>query len=441
MSIEEDIGVVYQTEVYENVTFLATDEPLSTLAPETSGRAPGGVDIVSNIVLITGFVVIFILAVVGNSLVIVTLIQNKRMRSVTNVFLLSLSISDLVFVCVCLPFTLVGNTLHNFLFGPVMCKLVSYFMVVSVAVSVWTMVAIALERYHAICDPLASRAWQTKSRALKIIILIWAAAAFIGLPDLAFHELTLYDEENMKYKCRPSWGPVVAKIHPFLLFTAFMILPLICLFFAYGLIILELWRGIMSEKRATAREKDENGTPMKDMRHVTSTTSPDTNANDPLMKNNSKAIYRPQSGKVATRNMGPVRSTSSNNAKKRVVRMLIVLVLLFFIAWTPTWIMNMWHAVNPRKVYGFLGRHKALILVVRLMSYSSACVNPIVYCFMNRSFRNGFLEVFRCCTKRYRPVNEDTKHPGVGAATTRTRLTHPPDSTTNYTNVSSGEED
>lgn len=108
-------------------------------------------------------------------------------------------------------------------------------------------------------------------------------------------------------------------------------------------------------------EKDENGTPMKDMRHVTSTTSPDTNANDPLMKNNSKAIYRPQSGKVATRNMGPVRSTSSNNAKKRVVRMLIVLVLLFFIAWTPTWIINMWHAVNPNKAFGFLGRHKALV--------------------------------------------------------------------------------
>lgn len=42
----------------------------------------------------------------------------------------------------------------------------------------------------------------------------------------------------------------------FLLFAAFMVLPLICLFFAYGLIILELWRGIMSEKRATARGKN-----------------------------------------------------------------------------------------------------------------------------------------------------------------------------------------
>lgn len=36
------------------------------------------------------YVIIFLLAVVGNSLVIVTLVQNKRMRTVTNVYLLNL---------------------------------------------------------------------------------------------------------------------------------------------------------------------------------------------------------------------------------------------------------------------------------------------------------------------------------------------------------------
>lgn len=39
--------------------------------------------------------VIFLLAVIGNSLVILTLVQNKRMRTITNLFLLNLAVSDL----------------------------------------------------------------------------------------------------------------------------------------------------------------------------------------------------------------------------------------------------------------------------------------------------------------------------------------------------------
>ncbi|PIK48719.1 putative cholecystokinin receptor type A [Apostichopus japonicus] len=439
MTEADEGGIMYQTMVYDNITmYSAVDDTTMSTTPSNSAGGGGASKTVMNVIVITMYSIIFLLAVIGNSLVIVTLIQNKRMRSVTNVFLFSLSVSDLMFICVCLPFTLVGNLIHNFIFGPVMCKLISYTMTVSVSVSVWTMVAIALERYHAICNPLASRAWQTKSRAFKIVALVWFVSLICGLPDLIYPKLILHDKENMKYKCRHAWGPVMEYIHPFYLFIAFMVLPVMCLFFAYGLIILELWRGIVSEKRATAKEKEENGTPMKDLRTSATTMSPDSNANDPFLKNNSKAIYRPQSGKVATRNMGPVRSTSSNNAKKRVVRMLIVLVLLFFIAWTPTWILNMWYVVNRARALKLVRRFPHMLLVIRLMSYASACVNPIVYCFMNRSFRNGFLEVFKCCTG---PVKGDVK-PTVGSATThRTRMHHPPDSTTNYTNVSSGEED
>lgn len=44
------------------------------------------------------YVIIFLLAVVGNSLVLVTLVQNKRMRTVTNVYLLNL-VSFSIEVC------------------------------------------------------------------------------------------------------------------------------------------------------------------------------------------------------------------------------------------------------------------------------------------------------------------------------------------------------
>lgn len=70
--------------------------------------------------------VIFLLAVIGNSLVILTLVQNKRMRTITNLFLLNLSISDLFLGVFCMPFTLSGTLLRNFVFGEIMCKLLPY---------------------------------------------------------------------------------------------------------------------------------------------------------------------------------------------------------------------------------------------------------------------------------------------------------------------------
>ncbi|KAG8281536.1 hypothetical protein J6590_056918 [Homalodisca vitripennis] len=69
---------------------------------------------------------IFLLAVVGNCLVILTLIFNQTMRTITNVFLLNLAVSDLLLGVLCMPFTLVGTILRDFVFGDFMCKLIPF---------------------------------------------------------------------------------------------------------------------------------------------------------------------------------------------------------------------------------------------------------------------------------------------------------------------------
>lgn len=72
------------------------------------------------------YATILLLAIVGNTLVIFTLIQNRRMRTITNVFLLNLAISDVLLGVLCMPITLVGTLLRDFIFGEAMCKLLPY---------------------------------------------------------------------------------------------------------------------------------------------------------------------------------------------------------------------------------------------------------------------------------------------------------------------------
>jgi len=70
--------------------------------------------------------IIFLLSVLGNTMVIVTLVQNKRMWTITNAFLLNLSASDLLLTVFCAPFTLIPTLMQNFVFGKAMCILARY---------------------------------------------------------------------------------------------------------------------------------------------------------------------------------------------------------------------------------------------------------------------------------------------------------------------------
>ncbi|KAL8606228.1 hypothetical protein ACOMHN_012861 [Nucella lapillus] len=82
-----------------------------------------------SIFLAVPYAVIFLLSVLGNCLVILTLVRHKKMRTVTNVYLLNLAVSDLLLAVFCMPFTLVPMMMQAFIFGSVMCVLIRYLQV------------------------------------------------------------------------------------------------------------------------------------------------------------------------------------------------------------------------------------------------------------------------------------------------------------------------
>ncbi|XP_055522386.1 uncharacterized protein LOC129716576 [Wyeomyia smithii] len=80
--------------------------------------------------------------------------------------------------------------------------------------------------------------------------------------------------------------------------------------------------------------------------------------------------------------------------KKRIIKMLFVVVLEFFICWTPLYVINTMALFWPSTVYHNLGY--TAISFFQLLAYSSSCCNPITYCFMSSGFRKAFLSLFRC---------------------------------------------
>jgi cholecystokinin-like receptor len=70
--------------------FTVAGDSVSVVTNVSTFSVSSGGSVFESDLIIPLYVVIFVLAIVGNSLVLITLAQNKRMRTVTNVYLLNL---------------------------------------------------------------------------------------------------------------------------------------------------------------------------------------------------------------------------------------------------------------------------------------------------------------------------------------------------------------
>lgn len=73
---------------------------------------------------IIAYFLIFLLCIVGNTLVCLIVAENRRMRTVTNLFILNLAISDLLVGIFCIPTTLVDNLItgNHPVLSPPLCN-------------------------------------------------------------------------------------------------------------------------------------------------------------------------------------------------------------------------------------------------------------------------------------------------------------------------------
>lgn len=92
------------------------------------------------------FGLVVIIAAGGNLIVIWIVLVHRRMRTVTNYFIVNLSIADTMVSVLNVVFNFVYMIDGNWPFGEAYCKFSNFISILSVAASVFTLMAISIDR-------------------------------------------------------------------------------------------------------------------------------------------------------------------------------------------------------------------------------------------------------------------------------------------------------
>ncbi|RXN24518.1 neuropeptide FF receptor 1-like protein [Labeo rohita] len=289
-----------------------------------------------------GFIISYILSyllilapcMVGNGLVLLVVIRNRRMHSVTNLFILNLAVCNLLVGIVCWPFSQITCTMSNLIQG------------MSVSASVFTLVAIAGDRFMWIVYPLCNHLQPVA--AIFTIFFIWALAFAITLPSAATMTVihlnnTYLVHDNKMYPlcvCFMDWARAgMRRAYTLFIFVQVFLVPLCLICTMYGTIAAKLYSDL--------RENE-----------------------------------------VITRK------------RMKVIKMLLMGVIFFMVFWLPLWtLMFLMEFLDlDRQQTDFLNGY--LLPIAHWLAFLNSAVNPFIYIFCNKNFRRGIRAAVGCCSCR-----------------------------------------
>ncbi|UXI23212.1 Extracellular sulfatase SULF-1-like protein [Sarcoptes scabiei] len=147
-------------------------------------------------------------AFVSNFVTIIVMVKGKRCSRDLKKFLINLSVTDLLMAVFTIPFTYTNYMLGRWIFFSLMCPLVNCAQLTTITVSIYTLVAIAIDRYMAIMHPLQKSISWFKQHRTSIVILIWCLGISLGISQLIVSETNSFIHNGNRYlSCGERWMP------------------------------------------------------------------------------------------------------------------------------------------------------------------------------------------------------------------------------------------
>ncbi|XP_044534835.1 chemokine XC receptor 1 [Gracilinanus agilis] len=186
---------------------------------------------------------VFFLSLVGNSLVLWVLVKYENLESHTNIFILNLCLSDLVFSCL-LPVWIVVPY-YGWIFGEFFCKLLNMLFSISLYSSIIFLMVMTIHRYLSVVHPLSNLGGHSGRSRVGIILTIWIASTMVSVPDTIFHTVLPNGSCNFP---ETKWLLLSTYLH-----NLFFVFSLVVILFCYVQILRTLFRSQTRRRHRTVR--------------------------------------------------------------------------------------------------------------------------------------------------------------------------------------------
>ncbi|XP_046874320.1 histamine receptor H2a isoform X2 [Hypomesus transpacificus] len=305
---------------------------------------------------------LILLTIFGNVLVCLAVCATRRLRCLTNCFIVSLAVTDLLLGMLVLPFSALLQLSNDWPLGPTFCNLYISMDVMLCTASILNLLAISVDRYLAVTAPLRYPSLVLPRRVAVVMASVWAVSLAVSFLPIQLGWNTSngtvqnFGPDDPERKCLFRLNPSYVIVDSLLTFY----LPLLVMCWTY--------HRILRIARAQAKR-------IISMR---------PNFNGPA---------------AATTVVSTVTAVALREHKATVT--LAAVIGAFVVCWVPYFtlftVMGVREQAEPPPV---------AYPVVLWLGYTNSALNPILYAALNRDFRSAYARLLRCgyySTGRGRP--------------------------------------
>ena len=295
-----------------------------------------------------------ILIIIGNTSVLLATWRERSLHQPNKYFIACLAVADLLVGSFIGPVEVLRRNLDyksRLDMSIHLCRLMVWIDTLAVTASVYTLMFISFDRYLKISKPLQYTSRMTTSKSLKIIVSIWlistAFATYAATPDSGSKGFLA----GGGFLCPDFYSGTDSKLKGYatFLYMSVIFVPAIVILIMYARIF------VVAHKRQRMLRNGELGE-----------TSTDQNQ----------------------------RSVLRHDLK--IVRMLLIVVGVFFFCWLPLSISSLSAIYNPNAFGGWSFRSLTIYFwLIYLSSLINGLCNPIIYACLDQTYREAFKHLFQ----------------------------------------------
>lgn len=308
------------------------------------------------VIEITVLTIIFILTIMGNVFILYALLQQKKFRPLSRIYVLiaHLSIADLLVAIFNVFPQLMWDITFRFKGGDSLCRFIKFMQVFVLYLSTYILVAMSLDRYFAVIGSRTS--WKSSLSLTKVLVsLAWIVSFIFSLP-----QIFIFSYQAVRRDIYDCWAAFSGFWNQKIYVTWFVLsafgIPLIIISVCYGAICFKIW-SYQHGKLNISRPK--SGYNVKFHNTIVSTSANNDESIFPSLVPGTESLrientgnnFRSSEGSVTTENEGedePV-STLISIAKMKSIKLTTVIIVCFIICWSPFCITQLYLTYFPPK--------------------------------------------------------------------------------------------